>query len=151
MKTLHVPTLSRITVAMLLVLSPVALHAATAEPIDMSAVQLEPQEQNGISYLTGGIGQDESQAMQQTKGYNLHMTFSTGAGNEYLSGIDLVIQTVKGQTLLSLSQKGPFVYVKLPADQYLVVATFNGHEERRTVTLDGKSTGTLNFHWSDTP
>ena len=44
---------------MLLSFSPVVLQAANEVPIDRSAVQLEPKEQNGITYLSGGVGQDE--------------------------------------------------------------------------------------------
>ncbi|MEE3509247.1 carboxypeptidase regulatory-like domain-containing protein [Pseudomonas sp. 10C3] len=134
---------------MLLSFSPVVLQAASEVPIDMSAVQLEPKEQNGITYLSGGVGQDESQAIQQVKGYNLHITFSIGPDNKYLSGVDVVIQTAKGRSIVSLSQVGPIVYVKLPADNYLIIASQNGHEKRSTVVLEGSSTGTVNLHWSD--
>jgi hypothetical protein len=145
----HSLTLSSLALALLLGLSPVVLHAATAEPVDMSAVQLEPQEQNGIRYLTGGIGLDESKALLQTQGYNLHMTFSTGSANQYVSNVDVVIQNEKGTPLLSLNQVGPIVYAQLPANKYLVIARLNGHEERHTIALDGKSVGTLNLHWSE--
>ncbi|MGV8863825.1 MAG: carboxypeptidase regulatory-like domain-containing protein [Pseudomonas sp.] len=136
---------------MLLSFSPVVLQAANEAPVDMSVVQLVPQEQNGITYLSGGVGQDESQAIQQVKGYNLHITFSIGPENKYLSGVDVVIQTEKGRSLLSVSQVGPILYVKLPADKYLIIASQNGHEKRGTVVLEGTSTGTVNLHWSDEP
>ncbi|MDY7568102.1 carboxypeptidase regulatory-like domain-containing protein [Pseudomonas sp. RTC3] len=142
-------TPSRVVLAVLLSFSPVVLQAANEVPIDMSAVQLEPKEQNGITYLSGGVGQDESQAIQQVKGYNLHITFSIGPDNKYLSGVDVVIQTAKGRSIVSLSQVGPIVYVKLPADNYLIIASQNGHEKRSTVVLEGSSTGTVNLHWSD--
>ncbi|MGS0735654.1 carboxypeptidase regulatory-like domain-containing protein [Pseudomonas sp. GG8] len=142
-------TPSRVALAVLLSFSPVVLQAANEVPIDMSAVQLEPKEQNGITYLSGGVGQDESQAIQQVKGYNLHITFSIGPDNKYLSGVDVVIQTAKGRSIVSLSQVGPIVYVKLPADNYLIIASQNGHEKRSTVVLEGSSTGTVNLHWSD--
>ena len=149
MKIMYSLMFSSVVFATLLGASPALLQAATEEPIDMSAVQLQPMEQNGISYLTGGIGLDESQVMKQIKGYNLHMTFSSGPANQYLASVEVAVQTDKGRSILSLSQVGPIVYVKLPADKYLIVASWNGHEERRTVALDGKSTGTVNFHWNE--
>lgn len=145
----HSLTPSSVVLAMLLSLSPVVLQAANETPIDMSVVQLVPQEQNGITYLSGGVGQDESDAIQQIKGYNLHMTFSTGPNNKYVSAVDVVIQTEKGRSIVSLSQVGPIVYVKLPADKYLIIATQNGRETRGTVVLEGTSTGTVNLHWSE--
>ncbi|MCU1748069.1 carboxypeptidase regulatory-like domain-containing protein [Pseudomonas sp. 6D_7.1_Bac1] len=145
----HSLTLPRLALALLLGVSPLVVHAATEESPDLSVVRLEPQEQNGIHYVSGGIGLDESQALLQTQGYNLHMTFSIGKGNQYQSNVDVVIQSEKGSPLLSLSQVGPIVYVQLPANKYLVIATFNGHEERHTIALDGKSVETLNLHWSE--
>lgn len=149
MTTVHSLTPSSVVLAMLLSLSPVVLQAANEVPIDMSVVQLVPQEQNGITYLSGGVGQDESEAIQKIKGYNLHMTFSIGSNNKYVSGVDVVIQTQKGRQIVSLSQVGPIVYVKLPADKYLIIATQNGRETRGTVVLEGTSTGTVNLHWKE--
>jgi hypothetical protein len=147
MKPTHSLTLSGAVFTMLFALS----TAAKGEPIDMSAVQLEPQQQNGMTYLSGGIGLDESRAIQRVKGYNLHMTFSTGPANEYLPDIDVVIQTVKGRSVLSLSQVGPITYVKLPVDRYLIVSSVNGHEKRQIIAITSRSTRTVNFHWKDEP
>lgn len=140
-----------IVLAMLLAAFPALLPAADAPPSDSPAVQLQPQEQNGITYLSGGIGQDEAEAFKQIEGYNLHMTFSTGPLNQYLSNVDLVIQAADGRSLLSLNQVGPIVYVKLPADKYSIIASQNGQEKRSTVDLKGTAVETVNLHWSDAP
>lgn len=149
MKHSHRSVVSRIAFSLFLGASSSAFVVADDQPIDRDSVQLQPQEQNGISYLTGGIGLDESTALKQTQGYNLHMTFSSGPNNQYLGSVDVVIRDTKGTALLSLSQVGPMIYVKLPAGKYIVLATLNGNEQRNSVALDGKSTGTLNFHWND--
>lgn len=149
MTSVHSPTLARVVLALLLGWSALVVQAAEETPADLSAVQLQPQEQNGITYLTGGIGKDEAQAFQQVQGYNLHMTFSAGPTNDYLSGVDVVIQTAAGRSLLSLSGVGPIVYVKLPADQYLVIASQKGREQRSTVVLEGAAVGVVNLHWSE--
>ena len=149
MKTIHSLALSKIILSSFLGLTPVALILAADQAIDRDSVKLQSQEKGGITYLTGGIGIDESTALIQTVGYNLHMTFSSGPSNEYLGSVDVAIQDTKGNSLLSLSQVGPMVYVKLPAAKYIILATLNGRQKRSTVTLDGKSAGTVNFHWSD--
>lgn len=151
MKLFHSQRPASVVLAMLLAAFPALLPAADAPPSDSSTVQLQPQEQNGITYLSGGIGLDESEAFKQIKGYNLHMTFSTGALNEYLSNVDVVIQAADGRVLLSLNQVGPIVYVKLPADKYTILARQNGQEKRSTVDLTGTAVGTVNLHWSDAP
>ncbi|QBF25632.1 carboxypeptidase regulatory-like domain-containing protein [Pseudomonas tructae] len=117
------------------------------EPVDMSAVQLQPQQKNGVSYVTGGIGVDESRAIEQIQGYNLHLTFSSGPENKYVPDVDLTLQGAQGQAVLQLSQVGPIVLVKLPAGKYSVVASRNGEQQRAAVTLVPGQVGTLNLHW----
>lgn len=128
---------------------PAMLQAANLDPIDSAGVQVQQQQQNGINYLSGGIGLDESKAIQQASGYNLHMTFAVGAQDQYTADVDVVIQKSPGQTVLTLTQTGPLVYVQLPPGKYTVVATRNG-ETRRDVTDVGSGTArNLVFHWND--
>ena len=128
---------------------PAMLQAATLDPVDSAGVQVQQQQQNGINYLSGGIGLDESKAIQQSTGYNLHMTFAVGAQDQYTADVDVVIQKSPGQTVLTLTQTGPLVYVQLPPGKYTVVATRNG-ETRRDVTDVGSGTArNLVFHWND--
>ncbi len=130
-----------------LLVFPAMLRADSVEPIDTSAVQAQQQQQNGINYLSGGIGLDESKFIQQATGYNLHMTFSTGTENKYVSDVDVVIQSAPGQSVLTLSQTGPLVYVQLPAGKYTVVATRNGEVLRDTADVGKGAARNLVFHW----
>lgn len=127
---------------------PALLQAASLDPVDSAGVQVQRQEQNGIAYLSGGIGEDESKAIQQTTGYNLHMTFSVGSQNEYIPDVNLLIQKAPGQTVFTLSQAGPLVYVQLPAGKYTVVATRNGEERRDTANIGSGAARNLVFHWN---
>jgi hypothetical protein len=135
--------------AVIALLFPVMLQAASLEPIDNAGVQVQQQQQNGISYLAGGVGEDEAKAIQQTTGYNLHMTFSAGAQKEYTADVDVVIEKSPGQTVLTLNHTGPLVYVQLLPGKYTVVVTRNG-EVRHDVTDVGSATArNLVFHWND--
>ncbi|MDD0976213.1 carboxypeptidase regulatory-like domain-containing protein [Pseudomonas fontis] len=116
-------------------------------PIDPSAVHLQPMEQNGIAYVQGGIGEDESRTLQQTSGYNLHITLSSGVDNKYLSGVDLTVQSANGNPVLTLQDVGPLVYVKLPAGHYQVLASFEGEQSKQAVTVNSQAPATLNLHW----
>ncbi|CAD5198728.1 carboxypeptidase regulatory-like domain-containing protein [Pseudomonas sp. FEN] len=121
--------------------------AGETEPINQEAVQLSPQTQNGVSYLTGGIGEDETRAMLQARGYNLHIVMSVGAKGEYVPDVDITIQKAGGESVLSLTQVGPMVYVKLPAGKYEIVSHRNGREERQSVVLSGEASETVNVNW----
>lgn len=146
MKHIHASLLPIAAVGLLMF--PVMSLAASLEPIDNSGVQVQRQEQNGIAYLSGGIGEDESKAIQQSTGYNLHMTFSIGAENKYIPDVDVLIQKAAGQTVLTLSQAGPLVYVQLPPGKYVVIATRNGQERRDTTDVGSDTARNLVFHWN---
>ncbi|MGY2185974.1 hypothetical protein D3C87_1426750 [compost metagenome] len=146
MKYVHSLMLPLATVGVLLF--PTLLTATSIEPVDSSGVQVQRQEQNGIAYLSGGIGEDESRAIQQATGYNLHMTFSVGPENKYIPDVDVLVQKAPGQTVLTLSQAGPLVYVQLPAGKYTVVATRNGEERRDTADIGSGAARNLVFHWN---
>lgn len=126
---------------------PAMTWPASLEPIDNSGVQIQRQEQNGIAYLSGGIGEDEAKAIEQTTGYNLHMTFSIGPEGKYVPDVELVIQSTQGQSVLTLSQAGPLVYVQLPAGKYTVVATRHGEAKRDTTDVGKDNVRNLVFNW----
>ena len=116
-------------------------------PIDMQAVQLQPQEQNGIRYLEGGIGQDEANALRHTKGYDLHVELSAGPDGQFESGASVDIQNAQGKSLLSLQDVGPLVYVQLPPGQYKVIGQAGGTTVQQQVTVNGKAPVTASLNW----
>jgi hypothetical protein len=129
-------------------LFPIALNATNLAPIDNTGVQIQPMQQNGITYLSGGIGEDEARAIGQAQGYNLHMTFAIGPENKYVPDVDVAVLNASGQTLLTLSDAGPLVYVQLPPGKYSVVATRNGEERRDTADVGSGAARKLVFHWN---
>lgn len=135
-------------IAISILLFPLALDATNLTPIDNTGVQVQPMQQNGITYLSGGIGEDEARAIGQAQGYNLHMTFAIGPENKYVPDVDVTVQSASGQTLLTLSDAGPLVYVQLPPGKYSVVATRNGEERRDTAEVGSGAARNLVFHWN---
>jgi hypothetical protein len=135
-------------IAISVLLFPLALDATNLTPIDNTGVQVQPMQQNGITYLSGGIGEDEARAIGQAQGYNLHMTFAIGPENKYVPDVDVTVQSASGQTLLTLSDAGPLVYVQLPPGKYSVVATRNGEERRDTAEVGSGAARNLVFHWN---
>lgn len=129
-------------------LFPIMLNATNLAPVDSAGVQVQPQQQNGIAYLSGGIGEDEARAIGQAHGYNLHMTFAIGPENKYVPDVDVTVQNASGQTLLTLSAAGPLVYVQLPPGKYNVVATRNGEARRDTAEVGSGAARNLVFHWN---
>lgn len=136
--------------ALLLALAmPWSLAAATDlnTSIDPQGVQLQPQEQNGIRYLQGGIGQDEADALRRTPGYDLHITLSTGAEGKFQSGAAVDIQSAQGQSVLTLQDVGPLIFVQLPPGHYRVVGNAEGQTVQQQVTVDGKAPARVDLNW----
>jgi hypothetical protein len=128
--------------------SPVLAQQAGA-PADVSGVHATPQTENGVSYLTGGIGSDESSAIKQAAGkYNLHLTLSEGPRNAWVSGAKVEIRKHGGALALKLDNAGPLVYVKLPAGSYQVIVDNSGQVVKRVVTVAARSNQEVNFHWA---
>ncbi|SEN36087.1 hypothetical protein SAMN04487857_114109 [Pseudomonas sp. ok272] len=146
MKHAHPLMLSLAAVGLLLF--PLMAQSASTESVDPAGVQVQQQQQNGIAYLSGGIGLDESHFIQAAKGYNLHMTFSVGAQNQYTSDVSVQVQKASGGTVLALDNAGPLVYAQLPTGKYTVVATRNGEERRDVASIGGGAAHNLVFHWT---
>ena len=116
-------------------------------PIDMQAVQLQPQEQNGVRFLQGGIGQDEANALRKTPGYDLHVELSTGPEGKFQSGANVDIQSAQGQPVLSVMDAGPLLYVQLPPGRYKVTGNAQGQTVQQMVTVNGKAPTTVSLNW----
>ncbi|NQD77993.1 carboxypeptidase regulatory-like domain-containing protein [Pseudomonas sp. CM27] len=116
-------------------------------PIDMQAVQLQPQEQNGVRYVQGGIGQDEANALRKLPGYDLHVELSTGPEGKFQSGATVDIDNAQGQTVLSVSDAGPLLYVQLPPGKYKVTGNAQGQTVQQQVSVSGKAPATVNLNW----
>lgn len=127
-------------VALALCVARTALAAAT------------PQQQNGITYLNGGVGQEEQDAIRaQRANYNLQLTFATQQTGAYRSDVQLVITDAKGNQLLSVANTGPMFFARLPSGTYKISAAAEGKTFKRTVSL-GTGVKELTLHWeNDSP
>ncbi|MFM0515413.1 carboxypeptidase-like regulatory domain-containing protein [Paraburkholderia sp. RL17-373-BIF-A] len=109
----------------------------------------QPASQNGVSYITGGVGQDEVQAFRAAApGYNLRMTFAAKTGS-YLSDVDVTITSGAGRPVLTVRTEGPFLFVRLPAGRYQIVAQRRHITETRRVQVPARGGAELRFYWDD--
>ncbi|QPS40334.1 hypothetical protein [Burkholderia oklahomensis] len=110
---------------------------------------LEPATQNGIAYLTGGVGQDEVDAFRAAAPkYNLRVMFASRNG-EYLSDVDVTIRAASAQPVLIVHTTGPFLYARLPAGQYRIDAHYGGAEQRRSVRVPARGGVHVDFRWAE--
>ena len=136
--------MQRALAAAAVVLAASLSHAAFAAPT--------PRQQNGITYINGGVGQEEQAALKsQRADYNLLLTFATRQSGAYRSDVQLDITDAKGTSLLSVANTGPMFYARLPPGTYRISAAAEGKVFKRTVKL-GNAPKDMTLHWeNDTP
>jgi len=124
-----------------------ALALALALPA--AAAMLPPAKtENGITYIVGGIGHDESVAMKaEAKSYPLSMIFYAGKDNEYVADARVAIKDKAGKTVLNIKADGPIMLVKVPAGRYTITADLNGKTLHHTVQVSPKLHKEADFHW----
>lgn len=104
------------------------------------------QQQGTVSFVTGGVGLDESTALKQAAPqWPLELRF-TGKHAEFIAGVKVTIANARG-TLLQTVAQGPYLLVKLPEGAYTVKAEYNGNVETRTVTVSVPGAAKEAFTW----
>ena len=117
----------------LAVLAPVsAVRAATV---------LQEQSQGPVTFVSGGVGEDEAAAMRQAAAdYPLTLEMATAAGgsrNAYIAHAKVDIQDATGRAVLETTTEGPLMLVNLPSGVYHVAVNWNGVEREKTVQIGG--------------
>ena len=122
---------------------------ATQEEVD--AVLLIPALQNGISYISGGIGIVERTALEQwAKGYSLRIELALKSG-QYLGNMRVRVLDGAGGVVLDAPSDGPLMYIMLPEGHYKLDISGLRPDEYATQSkvvkvLDGKQVRAF-FAW----
>lgn len=105
-------------------------------------------QQGAVSFVSGGVGQDESTAFERNEGrWPLALRF-TGAGGEFLADVHVSVTDAKGAEVLKTDARGPFMLVKLAPGHYTVQASYSGKVQSRPVTVPAKGGVKEAFSWS---
>jgi hypothetical protein len=95
-----------------------------------------------VSYVSGGIGSDEAQALREASvDYPLTLELAAAAGgprDEYVSSAEVRIADSRGALLLDTRTDGPLLLVRLPAGIYAVEVQWNGVHRQRTVEIGAR-------------
>jgi hypothetical protein len=123
--------------------------AVTLTPSAVLAAPAQPQQQNAVSYINGGVGLDEQNAMRALRAdYNLRLTFATRQSGAYRSDVQLDIADAKGGSVLSVANTGPMFFAKLPPGPYRISASAEGKAFKRSVRI-GNAPKEMTLHWEN--
>jgi hypothetical protein len=119
--------------------------------ISVCSAQLPMNQMQGdITYISGGIGEDESRAIKaESKNWPLSIEFS-----EYVVSQDLWVAQVylrildsKGKTILETIVDGPMFLGRLPPDTYELFATYEGVTKSRKIQIVNGKTLHISMSW----
>jgi len=106
----------------------------------------QPQTVGSITYVTGGVGEEERGALQATKKeYNLYVMVADKTGH-FLADTQIIIHDPKGGEVLNATA-GPIFYAKLPAGSYTVEAVNQGQSKKQNIVIHGSEASHAFFSW----
>ena len=113
-----------------------------------SEAPVQPRTENGLRYLCGGVGQDESEYMKaQSRSHGLLMTFATTDGS-YLANVHVEIADKRGKPLMSVDCDAPMLLVDLPrGDSYRILAQTGGASLSRSASVKAGGGNRAVFVW----
>jgi len=117
-----------------------------------SLAQLPPSKAQGnITFITGGIGSDESSAIfAAAKKWPLLIEMSeidsSGRG-VWIAGVDIRVLNAKQQILLETVCDSPLMLLNAPSGQYTVEASYQGRLLKRGIVLKEGDPQKLTLFW----
>jgi len=103
------------------------------------------------TFLSGGIGDDESNAIKQAaKQYPLELEFTINAAprNEYAAGVQVKLFDSHHNALIDTVSNGPFFLATVPDGRYTIEATENGQTQTRKITVSARHHQHIAFAWA---
>jgi hypothetical protein len=121
------------------------------DSVQDGASNLPPvQSQGQTEFLAGGVGKDESDAIQQVaKSWPLMLELAEASPPrpQYISDVQIRIKNKSGNTVLDANADGPFLLVKLPPGKYGIDATYESRTIHRDVTIRDGQNRKLTLMW----
>jgi hypothetical protein len=124
------------------------LAFSTAAMAQTPDAPVQPRTENGLRYLCGGVGLDESEYMKsQARSHGLLMTFATTDGS-YLAKVHVDIADNRGKPLMSVDCDAPMLLVDLPnGSRYRILAQTGGASLSRSANVKSGGNNRVVFVW----
>jgi hypothetical protein len=107
---------------------------------------LQPTQAGDITYVTGGIGDEERAALHDTaKDYNLRVMSASHDG-AFMGDTHIMLYNHKGDVLLD-ANAGPLFFAKMPAGSYRLEATHDGVVKKQAFTIKGNKPALVHLGW----
>ena len=111
----------------------------------------KPKKYNHVAYLTGGVTEEEANAMRAVGGdYGLQLSFAVEGKPTAAGEVKVIIKDLSGETVVDGVADGPLFFVKVVGGRYTVILDRGGDVKEKTFDLIGRRFGQFSFDWTDT-
>ncbi|MDR3099999.1 MAG: carboxypeptidase-like regulatory domain-containing protein [Paraburkholderia sp.] len=105
------------------------------------------QRQGGVEFVSGGVGLDESKALQAARSqWPLSLRF-TGRNAEFLADVRVQIVDAHGASVLDATSRGPYMLVRVRPGRYTVRVSHDGINKTSAVTVGSNGSARASFVW----
>ena len=137
--------------AAVVIVSLLAAAPAIGAAETTDAGQLPPtQTQGSVTYITGGIGQDEAMALRgEERRFPLSLEFirRSKPADEFLANVSVTITDLQGRTEFKAVAEGPYLLASLPDGKYKVTADHDGQIKTHDVVIAARKPERIVFEW----
>jgi len=110
----------------------------------------DTQSSLGISYISGGVGEEESKSMLvEAKQWPLMLELSqleSGRGI-WIFGAAIKILNTKQKLIFDAQAEGPYILINLNAGDYLIEATYKGVVQKRAIHIKSDEPQKISIFW----
>ena len=111
----------------------------------------ETQYSQGISYITGGVGEGETVAiLAEAKQWPLLLEMSqieNGRGVWIFGATIKIMSSTKKQIVFEAQADGPYMLVNLTPGDYAIEATYEGVMQKRALSIKADSSQKISLFW----
>lgn len=117
-------------------------------PDEVAESAVDVQKNNGLNYLTGGLGAAERAWLKQHgKSYPVALQFSKGERGAFVSSVEVIIRSSNEQAQFEATTDGPLIYIDLPNGNYEATVRYRGQERtfELRVPANERTSRSINF------
>ena len=110
----------------------------------------DTQYSQGISYISGGVGEEESEAiLAESKQWPLLLELSQleGGRGVWIFGTKIKVLNTQNQVIFDAQADGPYIMINLTAGRYLIEASYQGGIQKKPVLIKGSGPQKLAIFW----
>ncbi|MEN9378842.1 MAG: hypothetical protein RJB15_520 [Pseudomonadota bacterium] len=108
------------------------------------------QHSEGIAYISGGVGEEESAAiLAEAKQWPvlLEMSQLENGRGVWIFGAQIKITNQEQKAIFNAQADGPYMLINLAPGSYQVIGSYQGAEQKRNLIVKADSSQKLNIFW----